>query len=56
MEISKILIDHIRDGQVVLFLGSGASIGANHPEGIEPPSGSKLAGIIKVAPKLKGPG
>jgi cold shock CspA family protein/TolA-binding protein/sRNA-binding regulator protein Hfq len=46
MEIPKILIDHIRDGQVVLFLGSGASIGANHPEGIEPPIGSKLAGIL----------
>ncbi len=32
MDIPKILVDHIREGQVVLFLGSGASIGAVQPE------------------------
>ncbi len=46
MEIPKILVAHIRDGQVVLFLGSGASIGAMHPKKIEPPKGSKLASML----------
>lgn len=31
---------------MVLFLGSGASIGAIHPENIEPPIGSKLASML----------
>ena len=43
MDIPKILLDHIKDGQLILFLGSGASIGAHHPNNIEPPIGSKLA-------------
>lgn len=46
MEIPKILIDQIRQGQVVLFLGSGASFGAKHPEKKSPPIGNQLASLI----------
>ena len=46
MEIPKILIDQIRQGQVVLFLGSGASLGAKHPEKKTPPIGNQLATLI----------
>ncbi len=46
MEIPKILVDYIRDGQVVLFLGSGASIGAIHPDNIKPPVGPELASLL----------
>ena len=46
MEIPKILLDHIRDGQAVLFLGSGASIGAVHPDNLKIPDGPKLAKML----------
>jgi hypothetical protein len=46
MEIPKILLDFIKDGQVVLFLGSGATYGAIHPDGKKPPLGQELADII----------
>ncbi|MBW1795257.1 MAG: SIR2 family protein [Deltaproteobacteria bacterium] len=46
MDIPKILIDHVRDGQVVLFLGSGASFGAKHPEGRKPPLGQSLSDLL----------
>jgi len=46
MNIPKILIDHVRNGQVVLFLGSGASFGAEHPAGKKPPLGQTLADLI----------
>lgn len=46
MIIPKILIDYIRGGQVVLFLGSGASIGAVHPQGSRPPTGDELSRLI----------
>ncbi len=46
MEIPKILIDNIRDGQAVLFLGAGASKGAVHPEKKQPPDAKRLAEMI----------
>jgi tetratricopeptide (TPR) repeat protein len=46
MEIPKILIDNIGDGQVVLFLGAGASKGAVHPENKQPPDAKRLAEMI----------
>jgi hypothetical protein len=46
MNIPRILLDHIREGQVVLFLGSGASIGAKHRDGIEPPIGNSLGTLL----------
>ncbi|NTW88372.1 MAG: SIR2 family protein, partial [Desulfobulbaceae bacterium] len=46
MEIPKILISHIKDGQVVLFLGSGAALGAKHDKGISPPLGNQLSSLL----------
>ena len=46
MDTPKILIDHVRDGQVVLFLGSGASFGAEHPEDRKPPLGQNLSDLL----------
>ena len=40
------MIDNIRDGQVVLFLGAGASKGAIHHENKQPPDTKKLAEMI----------
>jgi len=53
MTIPKPLIDAIRSGQVVLFLGAGASLGASHKGNAIPPSGQKLADLI--ATKFLGP-
>jgi hypothetical protein len=46
MDISPILIDHIRNGQVVLFLGAGAAVGALHKDDKTPPVGQALAKLI----------
>lgn len=46
MEIPKYLIDQISEGNVVLFLGSGASIGALHPRNESVPIGQKLSDLI----------
>lgn len=46
VDISKILFDQIRDAQVVLFLGAGATVGANHPKNIKPPVGKELASLL----------
>lgn len=46
MEIPKILLDLIKDGQIVLFLGSGASKGAIHEDNINPPTGNKLSKLL----------
>jgi tetratricopeptide (TPR) repeat protein len=46
MEIPKVLIDQIKEGQIVLFLGAGASIGAVHPQKKIPPTGKELAELI----------
>jgi len=49
-----ILVDHVTNGEVVLFLGSGASIGAIHPDNVKIPTGTDLAKAI--ANKFLGPG
>lgn len=43
MPVPKILIDHIKDGQILLFLGAGATLGAAHPKKISPSFGKQLA-------------
>jgi len=43
MDIPTILIDQIKNGGVLLFLGSGAAIGASHPDSINPPIGDDLS-------------
>ncbi len=44
--LPKPVVDLVREGRAFLFLGTGASIGAIHPKGINPPTGEKLAEII----------
>jgi len=46
MSIPKILIDHIKSGQIVLFLGAGATFGAKHSKNISPPIGPQLAKLV----------
>ncbi|MFV9645489.1 MAG: SIR2 family protein [Desulfobacterales bacterium] len=46
MDIPQILIDQIKDGKAILFLGSGAAIGATHPKNINPPVGDGLSKLI----------
>jgi tetratricopeptide (TPR) repeat protein len=46
MNVPHILLDHIREGQVVLFLGAGASIGALHKNNKTPPVGTALSTLI----------
>ena len=46
MEIPKYLKDQISEGSVVLFLGSGASVGALHPTNDNIPIGQKLSDLI----------
>jgi SIR2-like domain len=46
MMIPHILVERVREGKVVLFLGSGASKGALHPRGMVPPDGQQLADMI----------
>jgi len=53
VELPKALIDQVREGRVVLFLGSGASIGARHPRNQVPPLGGQLQKLI--AEKFLGP-
>ena len=45
-EIPAGLIDLVRQGQVVLVLGAGASYGAEGPDGFRAPSGAELADLI----------
>ncbi|HEY9261689.1 SIR2 family protein, partial [Chitinophaga sp.] len=45
-EIPKYLIDQIREGNVVLFLGSGFSYGATHPQKKKAPVGQGLADLM----------
>ncbi|MWB95184.1 hypothetical protein GON26_12505 [Flavobacterium sp. GA093] len=44
--IPKSLIEQIKEGNVVLFLGSGALIGATHQKGNKVPIGKELAEIL----------
>jgi len=46
LDLPTQLTSDIQDGRVVLFLGSGASIGAIHPEGKQPPVGDELGKLI----------
>lgn len=46
MDIPHFLQEQIQDGNVVLFLGSGAVIGAIHKTGMKPPIGNDLANLI----------
>ena len=46
MDIPTILIDQIKEGNALLFLGSGAAIGAQHPRNINPPVGDGLSKLI----------
>jgi len=40
------LIDAVREGDAMLFLGAGASRGAVHPKGINPPNGNQLRDLL----------
>ncbi len=53
MDIPPILIDQIKQGNVLLFLGSGAAKGALHSESINPPDGDGLSKLI--ADRFLGP-
>lgn len=44
--IPRDLIEKIKDGNVILFLGAGASFDAKHPESKQPPTGKQLANLI----------
>ena len=46
MDIPNVLIDQIRDGKTVLFLGSGASRDSLHPDHMKPPIVDDLSKII----------
>src|SRR5690606_12225325 len=46
MTIPNPLIEQIKQGQVVLFLGAGASFGAEHPENKKIPLGSTLSDML----------
>ncbi|AYG59689.1 SIR2 family protein [Rhizobium jaguaris] len=40
------LVDAVRAGDAMLFLGAGASRGAKHPKGINPPNGNQLRDLL----------
>jgi hypothetical protein len=44
--IPHFLEEQVQEGNVVLFLGSGASIGAMHKDGNKPPIGNELANLL----------
>ncbi|SCY04476.1 SIR2-like domain-containing protein [Nonlabens sp. Hel1_33_55] len=46
--IPKALLDQIKEGKCVLFLGAGASFDAKHPDGENPPSGQQLSDLIAL--------
>lgn len=46
VDIPKPLLDSIFDGNVILFLGSGASYGAGHPNNARIPQGQELSDLI----------
>jgi len=46
LEIPKSLLEQIKEGNVVLFLGSGATVGAKHPLFEKAPIGRALAALI----------
>jgi len=44
--LPKVLVDYIKEGNVILFLGAGASIGATHPQKKQIPNSKELASIL----------
>ncbi|WP_010520934.1 SIR2 family NAD-dependent protein deacylase [Aquimarina agarivorans] len=44
--IPKALLDQIKDGNVILFLGAGATFDAKHPRYESPPTGRQLSNLI----------
>jgi SIR2-like domain len=47
MDVPPLLVDQVRSGKVILFLGAGAACGATSPNPpYTPPSGSKLAELL----------
>ena len=46
IKIPKALIDQIKDGNVILFLGAGAAFDSKHPKDKKPPTGKQLANLI----------
>jgi len=46
MELSQTLINQVRQGRAVLFLGAGATKGARTPDGKEAPTGNELRELI----------
>lgn len=46
IDIPKPLIDGILDGNIILFLGAGASYGALHPNGNKIPQGQELSDML----------
>src|SRR5689334_15120599 len=46
MEIPEFLITQVREGKIVLFLGSGASMDATDTKGKKPPSATSLADML----------
>ncbi|CAA0153493.1 SIR2 family protein [Tenacibaculum maritimum] len=52
-KIPKALLDKIKEGKVILFLGAGAAFDSKHPKGKKPPTGNQLANLISE--KFLGP-
>lgn len=46
MEIPHSLVDQVREGNVVLFLGAGATRGATDPQGRQPPDAQQLSNLL----------
>ncbi|MGO4906304.1 P-loop NTPase [Flavobacterium sp. W20_MBD1_R3] len=45
-KLPKPLIDGIKDGNIILFLGAGAAFDSIHKDGKKPPTGTQLADLI----------
>jgi hypothetical protein len=52
-KIPKALLDKIKEGKVILFLGAGAAFDSKHPKNEKPPTGNQLANLISE--KFLGP-
>tara|TARA_R110000796_G_scaffold88850_4_gene191937 strand:- start:91483 stop:94575 length:3093 start_codon:yes stop_codon:yes gene_type:complete len=46
VKLPKALIDQVKDGNAILFLGAGAAFDAKHPKNEKPPTGKQLANLI----------
>ena len=45
-KIPKALLDQVKDGNVILFLGAGSAFDSKHTNGEKPPTGQQLANLI----------